>query len=292
MTEEPEKTNTEEEKIDGSTKLGDRFQWKFHKIEERLEKLEDNHDDDWIIFIDELSEIEEAFGTKELCGKTILDIGTYGIKPLYIALKYKPMKIIGINEEVDSEAAIIEQKSKLFLKTEIKFYDCSFFNQAKLQKIIKKEELPEEKPNFDFVLVSKTLHHLRSGPCIAKGRDPEHCCNEVEKGCIYEFNKEEIFERLLCLGKRLIVYEAFFPGEKDDDKERGRGEYFTTCEWKQIFEFLERSEKYRVKLIQPTELDLNKEGLMKMDAILRQVETLCFYVETRAGKLLLTHDVK
>lgn len=272
-----------EEKIDVSTKVGDRFQRKLEKLDERVEKLEENHDDPnpWIESIDELSEIEKAFGTNDLCGKTILDIGTYGIKPLYIALKYKPKKIIGINDGVNSEAEQIEQKSKLFLETEIKFYDCSFFNDVKLQEILAKEILNKKNPKFDFVLVSKTLHHLRSGACIAKRRDPEHCCKEDEKCCIYKFNEQEIFERLLCLGKRLIVFEAFYPGSKDDDKERGRGGYFTTNEWKQIFEFLEQSEKYRVELIQPSRLHLDEKGLKEMDTILRQVDHICFYVETK-----------
>lgn len=234
----------------------------------------------WIESIDELSEIKEAFGTDELCGKTILDIGTYGIKPLYIALKYKPKKIIGINDGFpDSDAALIEQKSKLFLETEIKFYDCSFFNDVKLNEILAKEILNKKSPKFDFVLVSKTLHHLRSGACIAEKRDPGHRCKEDEKCCIYKFNEQEIFERLLCLGKRVIVYEWFNPGTPDADKVRGSGEHFTTNEWKQIFGFLERSEKYRVELIQPSRLCFDSDGLKKMDTILRQVAVLCFYVE-------------
>jgi len=233
----------------------------------------------WIESIDELSEIEKAFGTDELCGKTILDIGTYGIKPLYIALKYKPKKIIGINDGFPDSYALIEPKSKLFVETEIKFYDCSFFNDVKLNEILAKEILNEKDPKFDFVLVSKTLHHLRSGACIAERRDPKHSCKEDEKCCIYKFNEKEIFERLLCLGKRLIVYEVFDPETPDADKIRGRGGHFTTNEWKQIFGFLVKSEKYRVKLIQPSRLCLDREGLREMDTIFRQVDVLCFYVE-------------
>ena len=245
----------------------------------------DDSPDPWIDSIDELSEIEEAFGTDKLNGKTILDIGTYGIKPLYIALKFKPHKIIGINEGLPDSYAPIEQKSKLFVDTEIKFYDCSFFNNVKLNEILANEIGNKENPKFDFVLVSKTLHHLRSGACIAERRDPGLCCKEDEKCCIYEFNEKIIFERLLCLGKRVIVYEAFYPGSKDEDKERGRGGYFTTNEWKQVFRFLVKSENYRVELIQPSRFNLDSEGLKKMDKILREIDTLCFYVERGEEKM-------
>lgn len=43
------------------------------------------------------------------------------------------------------------------------------------------------------------------------------------------------FSRVLGLGKRVIVYEAFYPQEKDNDKVRGSGRYFTMKEWKEIF---------------------------------------------------------
>ena len=77
----------------------------------------------------------------------------------------------------------------------------------------------------------------------------------------------------------MIVYEAFYPETEDADKDRGRGGHFTTNEWKQIFKFLEKSKKYRVELIQPSRLHLDEKGLKEIDTILRQVDTLCFYVE-------------
>ena len=49
----------------------------------------------WIDSLEELSEIEDAFGIEErdkLHGKTFLDIGTDCVKPLYIALKFEPDK--------------------------------------------------------------------------------------------------------------------------------------------------------------------------------------------------------
>lgn len=44
---------------------------------------------------------------------------------------------------------------------------------------------------FDFVLVSKTLHHLRTGECIEQNRVGKHDCkkDETEKDCIYEFDE-------------------------------------------------------------------------------------------------------
>jgi len=235
--------------------------------------------DTWTDSLGELSEIEDAFEAdrkNRLHGKTVLDIGTDCVKPLYIALKLEPRKIIGISEELSRYyfASEIELKSKL-LKTEISFYNCSFFNKVKFRNILKKEK----DDVFDFVLVSKTLHHLRAGECIAKDRDPKHECREDEKSCIYKFEKQKIFKRLLDLGKRVIVYEAFFPHEEDDDKVRGRGGYFTVEEWKQIFKHL--SNNYRVEFIEPLTCRLDEKELRTVTAKLRQVDCICFYVEAK-----------
>ena len=134
------------------------------------------------------------------------------------------------------------------------------------------------KNGFDFVLVSKTLHHLRTGECKRK-RGKKHDCAEAEteKNCIYKFEKEVIFEKLLGLGKRVIVYESFDPNDIDNDKIRGRGGYFTTKEWKETFKSL--SGKHRVEFIRPQQFHLNKETLNKVDLILKQVDYICFYVE-------------
>ena len=234
--------------------------------------------DTWTDSLEELSEIENAFDADKrdkLRGKTILDIGTDCVKPLYIALKFEPDKIIGINEELYSFASDLEQKSKLLTKTEIDLYNCSLFDDEKLRKILRKEK--EDK--FDFVLTSKTLHHLRTGKCVAKKRDQKHTCREDEESCIYEFEEQEIFEVLLQLGKRVIVYECFFPHEKDDDKVRGRGGHFTTKEWQRIFSHL--SENYRVEFVEPLRCHLDKRELEKVIAKLRQVDCVCFYVETK-----------
>ena len=202
-------------------------------LAERLLKCLEESDDykadlhTWTDSLEELSEIEDAFEVdkrNKLHGKTILDIGTDCVKPLYIALKFEPDKIIGINEDLSiySFASDLEQKSKLFTKTEINLYNCSFFDQEKLRKILGKEK----EGTFDFILVSKTLHHLRMGECIAKERDQKHECQEDEECCIYKFEEQEIFKRLSELGKRVIIYEYFDPADNDDDKIRGRGGYF------------------------------------------------------------------
>ena len=233
----------------------------------------------WTDALEELPEIEDAFevnGKKELHGKTILDVGTDAVKPLYIALKFEPSKIIGISEELRSFSSNLEQKSKLLTKTKIRFYNCSLFDNVTLDRILKKEEIDEK--GFNFVLVSKTLHHLRTGKCIAKKRGKEHKkCPEDERCCIYGFEKQKMFDRLLELGERVIVYESFSPQDKDNDKMRGRGGYFTTKEWIETFKSL--SEKYRVEFIRPKKFPLNKETLNKVDSILRQVDCICFYVE-------------
>jgi len=231
----------------------------------------------WTDPLEELSEIEDAFKTDEefkLEGKTILDVGTDCIKPLYISLKFKPYKIIGIDEDLSYPyASDIEQESKLFTHAKIRLYNCSFFNRETLSRILRKEKIEK----FDFVLVSKTLHHLRSGECVGKERDEKHECLEIEKCCTYGFEEQVIFKKLLELGKRVIIYEFFDPSDTDDDKIRGRGEYFTMKEWKRIFEYL--SAKYQVEFIRPKKFDLDKKTSNKADSILRQVDHICFYVE-------------
>ena len=256
----------------------------FARTQERLLDCLDDLDDrdadlsQWIDSLEELSEIVDAFGVEEgkkLHGKTILDIGTDCVKPLYIALKFEPDKIIGINEYLSrySFASDLEKKSRLFTKTKIHLYDCSFFDEVGLEKI-------QRKDTFDFVLLSKTLHHLRAGECnLAEKRDQKHKCREDEKHCIYKFEEKEIFDRLLRLGKRVIIYEWFDPTDEDTDKVRGRGGYFTIREWRNIFRHL--SENYRVEFVKPLRCRLDKKEFEKVIAKLRQVDCVCFYVETK-----------
>jgi hypothetical protein len=233
----------------------------------------------WTDSLEELSEIEDAFGKGNLEGKTVLDIGTDCVKPLYIALKFKPQRITGIDEELSySYASDLEQKSKLFSDTEIRFYNCSFFDEETLNRILTEEKIEQ----FDFVLVSKTLHHLRSGECVANERNEKHECSEIRKCCIYGFKEQVIFDKLPGLGKRVIIYEFFDPSDTDDDKIRGRGEYFTTKEWRRIFDYL--SGQHKVEFINPQQFHLSKETLNKVDSILRQVDSICFYVEKQNTK--------
>jgi len=246
------------------------------ECDEEEEKPED--EDGWQIWTDpleELPEIEDAFGItseNKLHGKTVLDVGTDCVKPLYIALKFEPDKIIGVSEDFSLYpfSSELEQKSRLLTRTEIHFYGCSLFDDENLRKIMRKEK--EEK--FDFVLVSKTLHHLRTGECRLK-----HKHRDDEKCCIYKFEEHEVFERLFQYGKRVIIFEAFYPQDKDDDKVRGRGGYFTTKEWERIFYYLLRN--HRVEFIKPIRCHLEKKELKKVIAKLRQVDYICFYVETK-----------
>ncbi|MDH5733791.1 MAG: hypothetical protein OEY88_08425 [Candidatus Bathyarchaeota archaeon] len=137
--------------------------------------------DTWIDALEELSAIEDAFEAdrkNRLHGKTVLDIGTDCVKPLYIALKFEPCKIIGISDDLPDFSSELAQKSKLLTKTRISFYSCNFFNKETLKKILKEEEIQK----FDFVLVSKTLHHLRKGECILHEREEHknHKCRDDE----------------------------------------------------------------------------------------------------------------
>lgn len=243
--------------------------------EEDLEDC-DNKSKSWIESLEELSEIEDAFktdGKLKIRGKTVLDVGTDCVKPLYIALKFKPNKIIGISEELPSFASDLKLSSRLLAETKIGFYVCSLFDEETLRKILIKEGIHGK---FDFVLVSKTLHHLRKGKCIE-----EHECREDEKCCKYGF-ETEIFSELLELGNRVIFYENFFPQEKDDDKIRGRGGYLTTKEWEKILTSI--SEKYEVKFITPIRCHLDNKELENIIAKLRQVDCVCFYMERQGQK--------
>jgi ParB/RepB/Spo0J family partition protein len=150
-----------------------------------------------------------------------------------------------------------------------------------------KEAYTGKEARFDFILVSNTLHHLRTGECVAGKRDKKHDCerDETEKNCIYRFEEQEIFRTLLELGKRVIVYESFDPNARDNDKVRGRGGYFTTKEWKETFKNL--SERYRVEFITPLRCHLDKKGLDSLTATLRQVDCIWFYVE---GKNVELHN--
>lgn len=267
--------------------LNERLAKKLLDCEEDVEDR-DNDLDIWLNSLEELSEIEDSFRINDqfdLCGKTILDVGTDAVKPLYIALKLKPTKIIGINDDdLPSFASDIEQKTKLLLtETRIRFHSCSLFNRESLNRILKREKIAK----FDFVLISKTLHHLRTKKCVVNernkkhNRDEKHQCREDEKCCIYGFNAKEVFDRLLELGKRVIVYEAFYPQDKDEDKERGRGDYFTKNELLQVFKSLLENEKYKIKFIRPQMFDLDKTTFDRVEPLLRQVDTLCFYVENK-----------
>jgi hypothetical protein len=247
------------------------------ECEKKLGNLEDDLKT-WTDSLEELSEIEGAFVTGEknsLDGKTILDVGTDCVKPLYIALKFKPKKIIGIGENLSvySFASDLEQKSKLLTETKIRFYYCNLFDKATFDRILNKEGIDKR---FDFVLVSKTLHHLRTGKCKRK-RDRKHNCEEDEEYCTYGFEEQAIFEKLLGLGKRVIIYEYFDPSHTDNDKIRGRGGYFTRKEWKIMFEYLSR--KHKVEFIQPERFHLDKETLGRVEPMLKQVDCICFYIE-------------
>ena len=246
------------------------------ECEEEKKRGAEGREYDWEIWTDpleELVEIEGAFEADEkdkLTGKTILDVGTDCVKPLYIALKFEPESIVGINEGLYSFGSDIEQKSKLLTKTKIHFYNCSLFDEVNFKKIFEKENTKK----FDFVLVSKTLHHLRAGKCGL-----EHTHREDEKCCVYKFEVQNIFDRLLQLGNRVIVYESFYPQEIDEDKVRGRGGYFNTEEWRMIFTYL--SKNYNIELVTPLMGKIGEKELENVFAKLRQMDYVCFYVEKK-----------
>jgi hypothetical protein len=121
------------------------------------------------------------------------------------------------------------------------------------------------------------LHHLRTEKCFEKQECPEN-----EEFCKYGLNTEFIFNKLLSLGERVIIYEPIGDAtEEDADKTRGRGGYFTKNDLLQILTTLANSEKYQVRFIRPQIFDLDKTTFDRVEPILRQVDVICFYVEER-----------
>ena len=245
------------------------------ELEEEIATLKDETKI-WTDAITELSDLEDAFKTNgkiEMQGKTVLDVGTDSVKPLYLAMKYKPTKIIGINEcGFRTFELEIESGSKSLTETEIRLYNCSLFDDVALNRIREKEGISGK---FNFVLVSKTLHHLRTDECVEK-----HECQEDEECCKYGFNAEFVFEKLLSFGERVIIYDPIKTDE-DLDKTRGRGENFTKNELLPVFKYLSENEKLKVKFIRPQMFDLDKTTLDRVEPMLRQVEPLCFYLENK-----------
>ena len=167
----------------------------------------------------------------------------------------------------------IESLSKFFTDTEIRLYACSLFDDVTLDRIREKEGIQGK---FNFVLVSKTLHHLRTDECAE-----EHECQEDEECCKYGFNTEYVFKKLLSLGERVIIYESFDDTEKDADKTRGRGGYLAKNGLLQILTDLSNNEEYQVSIIRPQTFNLDKTTLDRVEPMLRQVDTICFYLENK-----------
>jgi hypothetical protein len=250
---------------------------KLLELEEEISSLNDDLEI-WTDALEELAEIEDAFKTTEkasekpaIHGKTILDVGTDAVKPLYIALRLNPNKIIGINEDFRGFEANLELKAKILADTKIGLYSCSLFDEATFERIRVKEDI---RGKFDFVLVSKTLHHLRTDKCVE-----EHECPEDEKSCMYRFNSEYIFNKLLSLGERVIVYESFDATEPDKDKIRGRGGYLGKNGLLQVFKELMKNEEYRVQFVRPRFFRLDETNSDGIEQVLREVDCVCFYVE-------------
>ncbi|MGA3059627.1 MAG: hypothetical protein ABSD92_04585 [Candidatus Bathyarchaeia archaeon] len=244
------------------------------KLEQEIESLKDDLTI-WTDALEELSEIEDAFktdGKPKIQGKTILDVGTDAVKPLYIALKFKPSKIIGIDELCFRPYCFnLESQSKIFTDTKIRLYGCSLFDEVTFNRIRVKEGI---RGRFNFVLVSKALHHLRTEKCVE-----EQECSEDEESCKYGFNTETIFKKLLSLGKRVIVYESFDDAEEDLDKTRGRGGYLGKNCLLEVLKGLSKNEEYQVHLVRPQSFNIDKTTLDRVEPILRQVDCICFYVE-------------
>lgn len=259
---------------DEKDSMNEKLTEKLLDLEEKIEFLEENLKI-WTDAITELSEIEDAFKTNEkpeMRGKTILDVGTDSVKPFYLALKYNPSKIIGISELYFEPFELkLESASKFLTDTSIRLYSCSLFDDVALNRIREKEGI---RGKFSFVLVSKTLHHLRTDECVG-----EHECREDEECCKYRFDEGHVFEKLLSLGERVIVYELIDTSDEDLDKTRGRGGNFTKNELLHVFKYLSENQKYEVKFIRPQTFELDKTTFDRVEPMLRQVDIVCFYVE-------------
>jgi hypothetical protein len=77
----------------------------------------------------------------------------------------------------------------------------------------------------------------------------------------------------------VIVYEWYDPPEKDDDKIRGRGGYFTTIEWHRMLKHLSRT--YSIELFRPLRCHLTENKWKKVKAKLIEVDEICFCVKEK-----------
>ena len=241
------------------------------------ESEEEELDEGWEIWTDpleELGDMIDVFKVNKLRNKTVLDVGTNGVKPLYIALKYKPHKIIGITLEKYRFTSAIAEDSRFLVETEMHFHTGNFLNNIDLARIKEKENIED---TFDFILISKTLHHLRTGECVAKIRRCNHTCiRQDEKFCVYKFEEKEIFERFFKYGKKVIVYEYFEPDKKDPDKSRGKGGHFTIPELRRILTHL--SSNYKVELFKPLRRHLVENEMEEVMRELKNGSAICFSV--------------
>ena len=86
------------------------------------------------------------------------------------------------------------------------------YTEGLANTLIKRLDIKEEKKldeYFDLVIISRTLHHLRSGKCqihnLSSSKKSLNIeCVENPKGCVFEF-ETKILRNLVSYGKKTLV---------------------------------------------------------------------------------------
>lgn len=101
----------------------------------------------------------------------------------------------------------------------------------------------ELKKYFNLLIISKTLHHLRSGKCQVHRKSPNKKGINVEcikdpDSCVFEF-KTDVLYNLVSYGEKTLIWELIEPNFVDTDKEDGVGGHLTRREFWEILRDLD-----------------------------------------------------
>jgi len=171
--------------------------------------------------------------TKDECEiKTLLDIGAFGIFAILVALIFKLERVIAI-DQIGFHSDFYELKEGLanffdnrdavqLIKADARYVKSLCENKVYFKNELK--EIKELEP-FHIVIMSKILHHLRTGKC--KIHEKEKLCQQNPKQCLFKFQPKDII-KLFLLGKQIIIWDIIALNEIDVDKDQtGIGGHLT-----------------------------------------------------------------
>ncbi|MHA1380933.1 MAG: hypothetical protein ACTSRG_21410 [Candidatus Helarchaeota archaeon] len=206
-----------------------------------------NGDDeyDWEIEFDKINEWQPSFekirkDLKEI--NRICEIGGDWKSVFLLSQHLKLTRITNVNKIFIDDGNIIQYEN-LVKKSQFDFIkqDARFINGLKTKLKEKEVEIP-----FDLLIISKTLHHLRTGKCIIQEEKKKWHFKKHMK--IFEFEPEKII-KLFKLAKFTLIWEHIEPNESDHDIEDNGGN-FTREEFKNFIKNL-KVNNFTIDLISP-----------------------------------------